>query len=208
MASRYWIMIGACAAAVSISACQSLPADRFYTLSASEGTAPPHPVRETQAYSIAVGPATIPEMIDRPQLVVRRGQNEVAVIDQHRWAEPLRTGIPRAIAAELRARLTDAQVMTSASSASRDATYRILLDIERFESNPGTGVTIHAVWRIRQGTANVLVTRQSRIDEPVSSDGYDELVSAHGRALAEIGKQMADALQVLEAAKRNSPLKR
>lgn len=202
MASRYWIMIGAGAAAIAVSACQSVPADRLYTLSASEDGTAAHTVRATQSYSVAVGPVTIPEMIDRPQFVVRRGQNEVAVLEEHRWAEPLRTGIPQAIATDLRTRLTDAQVMTSASSASRDATYRILLDIERFESNPGTGVTIHAMWRIRQGATNVLLTRQSRIEEPVSSDGYDQLVSAHGRALAKMSRQMADALQSLHSEKR------
>ena len=199
---RLWFTVGACAAAVALSACQTVPADRFYTLSASEASIPGRTPSGAQAYSVAVGPATIPDLIDRPQFVVRRGQNQVAVIEQHRWAEPLRAGIPRAIAADLRERLPEAQVMMSSSSASRDARYRILLDIERFESIPGTGVTIHAVWRIRQGSSNVLVTRQSRIDEPVTGEGYDQLAAAHGRALGKISEEMADVLQSLQTNQR------
>ena len=44
---------------------------------------------EANAPSVWVAPVTLPEAVDRPQLVVRVTPNRVAILDGHRWAEPL-----------------------------------------------------------------------------------------------------------------------
>ena len=79
-----------------VGACGNPPRERFYTLDAPEP-----PVAADGAPSIAVGPVSVPELVDRPQLVVRLGANQVALEEQARWAEPLRGAIARVVAANL-----------------------------------------------------------------------------------------------------------
>ena len=98
-----------------LSACGSPPRERFYTLDAPEP-----PVAADGAPSISVGPVSIPELVDRPQLVVRVRPNEVVLTEQERWAEPLRGAITRVVAANLAAAL-GARVAVAATSAARNS---------------------------------------------------------------------------------------
>ena len=51
-----------------VAGCASTPASRFYTLSAASGPAAP-----SSNLSIAVGPVSVPAVVDRPQIVVNVG---------------------------------------------------------------------------------------------------------------------------------------
>ena len=66
---------------------------QFYTLSANGAAAPP----AAPTYSVTVGPVSVPEIVDRPQFVVRVAQNQVELAEHARWAEPLKGAIPRVI---------------------------------------------------------------------------------------------------------------
>src|SRR5512137_2842751 len=86
-----------CLTAALLAGCSRSPRVTFYTLSAtasSEAAAP-------AAVSVAVGPVTLPSLVDQPQLVVRTSLNQVDILEIHRWAEPLKSGITRIIAADL-----------------------------------------------------------------------------------------------------------
>src|SRR5262245_12059468 len=51
--------------------------------------------------SIAVGPVAVPAMVDRPQIVVVTGPNEVRLDEFNRWAAPLQNNISRVVAENL-----------------------------------------------------------------------------------------------------------
>ena len=90
---------------LSFTGCASSPSETFYTLSAGVPVNGATPANSESAYSIAVGPITLPEVVDRPQFVLRAGPNEVTIVELHRWAGPLRSEIPRTIADNLTADL-------------------------------------------------------------------------------------------------------
>ena len=54
--------------------CSTSPKANFYTLSAS-----PQPMKTTSAtpYQVAISPVSVPEMLDRPQVVTRIDPNQV-----------------------------------------------------------------------------------------------------------------------------------
>ena len=60
-------------------------------------SAPP----ESPRFTVRVGPASVPETLDRPELVLRVSATELVIDDSHHWAEPLRSGIARAVAGGL-----------------------------------------------------------------------------------------------------------
>jgi uncharacterized lipoprotein YmbA len=192
-----------CRAGVAISAlvvatlvgCGTSPEPRFYTLSTGDN-APQTIDKETKSqYTVAVGPVTMPEMVDRPELVIRVGTNQVALVEQHRWAEPLRTEVPRAVAENLGKLLNGSQVITSVYSVKPQTDYQVLIDIQRFDSALGQTVMIDAFWTIRSSTGSEPKTGRSVVQELTRGKDYDALVAAHVRALRTISADIADAIR-------------
>lgn len=175
--------------------CGSSPEPRFYTLSAGGIPVSDRNANAIAEYSVAVGPVTLPETVDRPQLVVRVGANQVALLDQHRWAEPLRSEIPRVIAENLSQLLGTQRVVTFSQNAVPDADYRVLMDIQRFDAMVGQTVMIDALWTVRRASGDEPRTGRSMVRESIGSDGYEALVAAHGRALATLSRDVAESIR-------------
>jgi len=112
--------------------------------------------------ALSVGPVTLPELVDRPQLVVRVAANRVDILESQRWAEPLKDEIPRVIAEDLRRLLGSSRVSSYLQNAAGEAQCRLLLDIERFEASPGEGVSVEAAWTLRRAAGAVFRTGGSR----------------------------------------------
>jgi uncharacterized lipoprotein YmbA len=176
-----------------IAGCGTSPKERYYTLSAAE--APAGAGQAKAAYSVAVGPVTVPAVVDRFQIVLRVEANRVEVNDLHRWAEPLRRAIPRVVAANLARELGTARVVVYPPGGGEVADYRVFLDVIRFESEAGKAVTIEMAWSIRRGAGGELRTGSSVVRESVGAAGYDALVAAHSRALAAVSRDIAEALR-------------
>lgn len=185
-----------------VAACATSPSPRYYTLDASAGNGAP--VRgAADAISIWVAPVTLPESVDRPQMVVRVAPNRVAILDGHRWAEPLPGAVSRAIAADLAALLGGARVSAEAQHAASGAQIRVLVDVQRFESVPGQGVTVEALWSVRRHgesdgqRGHSLVTEAVRgaPADPAAGPDYDALAAAHSRALAALSQDIAQAIR-------------
>lgn len=177
-----------------LTACASSPQPRYYTL-ATPITAGEVTANSKAPYMVAVGPVTLPEIVDRPHLVVRSGANQVVIAEQHRWAEPLKSELPRVIAANLSRELGGAWVTDSRQGASVAADYRVLIDVQRFDSVLGEAVTVEALWVIRASAGGEARRGRSLVREPVNGSGYDALVAAHNRALATVSHEIAEALR-------------
>jgi uncharacterized lipoprotein YmbA len=178
--------------ALIVAGCASSPPERFYTL--SPGGLPP-PAAHAAAYRVAVGPVTIPALVDRPQIVLRTGANRVTLAEQSRWAEPLKDGIERAVAGNLAALLSGAQVATDAHGAAAAPDYRVLLDVQNFDSALGDAATLDLLWTVRAADDRVVAAGRSVIREAARGSDYDAIVAAHGRALAAASREIAAAIR-------------
>jgi uncharacterized lipoprotein YmbA len=148
-------------------------------------------------YSVAVGPVSVPEIVDRPQIVVRTGPNQVFIDEFHRWGSPLRDGIARGIAGNL-AGLLGAQVSVFPHPTSSAAKYRAAVDVMVFDSTPGDSAALDAVWGIRGAGGGAIGSGRTTVRETVPDDSYASLVAAHSRALEKLSGDIADAIRGLE----------
>ena len=187
-----------CLTAALLTGCSRSPRVTFYTLNAAATPDAASPA----AASVAVGPVTIPSLLDQPQLVVRTSANRVDILETHRWAEPLKSEIPRIIAEDLAVLLPQARVSSYPQNAGLDADYRVQVDIQRLEMTAGKGVDLDALWSVRRSGESVAKTGRSVISEPASAGGYDSLVAAQSRALAVLSRDLARALCAVSAAPR------
>jgi uncharacterized lipoprotein YmbA len=180
--------------ATVLAGCGGSPREHFYTLSAGAAPESAAAAQTAAAYSVVVGPVTVPDVVDRPQLVVRTGTNQVAILEQQRWAEPLKSEIPRVLAENLAQLLGTRQVTAYPQTSSGGTEYRVLVDIQRFESALGGPVTINALWTVRRGTGEPR-TGQSLTRESAGGEGYDAIVAAYSRALATVSRDIAVAIR-------------
>jgi len=141
---------------------------------------------------------SIPAVVDRPQIVVSTGANEVRVDDFNRWASPLQNNNSRVVAENIKAMLGTASVNVYPQTLSVDAGYRAAIEVRRFESVPGEAATLDAVWTLRRTKDGKSQTGRTTVREPAPEQGYDALAAAHSRALARLSRDIADAVRSLD----------
>ena len=190
----------------ALTGCGSSPAARFYVLSVAPPVAAEGTEKAPAEYSVTVGPVSLPEAVDRPQLVVRVGTNQVALLEEHRWAQPLQGEIARVIAENLSQLLGARQVVAYSPQTTGDEEYRVQVDIQRFDSAVGQSAQIDAVWAVRAGAGGVPRTGRTVARESTGGDSYDALVAAHSRALATVSAKIAEAVHSMNSTGTKTPL--
>jgi uncharacterized lipoprotein YmbA len=195
--------VQACALLISLAVaigCSSSPQSRFYTLSPD---IPPGEASATSfAHSVSIGPVTVPEVVNRPQFVVSAGANRVVVLEQRRWAEPLKDALAEALAEYLGHDLGGARVTPFAQTASINAQFDVAIDVQQFEMIEGQAAVLDVVWSIRRrGSTDGAVVGHSAVREPIANaaDAYDALVAAQVRALATVSREIAASLVQVSA---------
>jgi uncharacterized protein len=190
--NRFCLFLG-CAALVAGCFGPS-PKLNYYTLSAAQAS-PPAAGAASRPLNVYVGPVTIPETVDRPQMVTRVDANQVEIAELERWAEPLKSAIPRVVADTLGRELGPGTVMTSKQSATLTFDYRVALDVQRFDFSASDGATIDALWTIRtEGEAAPRVGR-SQAREPAGAANPEAMAAAQGRALEKVAREIAAAIR-------------
>lgn len=184
----------ALACLVLLAACGTPPKERYYTLTGA-ASAPAPAAGAASATSVAVGPVTLPESIDQPQLVVQVAANQVTLYEFHRWASPLKSEIARVIAANLAQELGTVRVWSYGQTTLPNPDYQVLVDVQRFDSALGDAVAIDAIWTVRGAKGATPKTGRSSVREPASGAGFDALVAAHSRALARVSGDIASAIR-------------
>jgi uncharacterized lipoprotein YmbA len=182
---------------VSLAAgCASTPPSHFYTLSA---TAAPS-TAAASSLVIVVGPVSVPAVVDRPEIVVSSGSNELKLDEFNRWASPLQDNLSRVIAENLVAILGTRRVTLFPQMPSTTAQYRVAIEVHRFESAIGTSTTLDAVWTVRRITDGSAETGRTSVRESVLNNSYDAIAAAHSLAVARLSQDIADAVRALDRA--------
>ena len=175
--------------------CASSPVTRFYTLSAAAA-----PAATSSQLSVVVGPVSVPAVVDRPQIVVTTGPNQVRLEEFNRWASPLQNNISRVVAENLVAMLGTPRVILFSQPLGVDADYRAAIEVQRFESAPGEAAMLDVVWTVSRTKDGKSQTGRTTVREVASDKGYDALAAAHSRALARLSRDIAAAVRALDLA--------
>jgi uncharacterized protein len=170
---------------------------RFYTLT-STATAQDGPAT---SYAVAVGPVSVPGAVDRPQFVVQVTPNSLGLEEFNRWAAPLNEGIARVVAGDLTVLLGTTEVATVPLPPGFVPAYRVTIDVQRFESTPGKGVVVDAVWVVRKSAGGNPRLGRTVASDTVEGGGFDALAAAHSRALAKVSSDIAVAIRAAAAEK-------
>ena len=177
-----------------VTGCASTPAARYYTLSATTEPAASSPSSDL---SVVVGPVSVPAEVDRPQMVVRTGPNQMRVDEFNLWASPLQSNISRVVAQNLVTLLGTPHVTLFPQTVSADAGYRVAIEVQRFDAALGEAATLDAVWTVRRMKGDKTQTGRTTVREAVQENTYETLAAAHSRAVTRLSQDIATAVRAL-----------
>jgi uncharacterized lipoprotein YmbA len=166
----------------------------LHTLSPLETPSP----ASASSIALEVMPVRIPELIQRPQLVMVQGPDRMGLSEFHHWGNALDEDIQRILAQDLSRLLGSPSIVAYPDGIHLKAPWHLQVDIQRFEGQPGGTLNLDAIWMLMgpQG-AQAQVLQKTRIQETVTPD-LDGLVQAHSRAIAQLSQEIATAIRGLK----------
>lgn len=187
-------LVLATALAGGLAGCAQTPPTTFYTLSTS--AEPTVAKRSAQGLVIGLGPITLPQYLDRPDIVTRRGANQMRLADLNKWAEPLEPLLTRIMAEDLYGLLDANDVIPVPQRGDLPLDRIVEVDIGRFDADETGAVVLDARWRIYRGdNETLLASGRSLVNEQGSAvPDYNSIVAAMSRAVGQASEQIADAI--------------
>ncbi len=147
---------------------------------------------------VVISAVSIPELVDRPQIVTRDNANRVVVSENHLWAESIKSGIGRTLATRLSRALADAgqpaQVAAYPQSSIADPALRITVDVVRFDAVPNGEAVVDALWSIRRPSDGTIRNGRTVASSPIAGTSYEAIVGAWNDAVATVDRDIADAV--------------
>jgi uncharacterized lipoprotein YmbA len=189
---------------------ENLPPPRLYVLSAdaapaSSGNPSPRPASTSaRPISISVGPANLPEYLDRPEIVVRSGPNQLHLVDSDRWAERLSVNVSRVVAGNLALLLPEATVVVMPTRTDRGTDLDVALDLIAFEPDPAGNCTISGRWVVTGAEGRTEITSgRIAVNEHAEGDGYAAVAAAFSRGLASVSTDIANGIKARPRPRRS-----
>lgn len=166
------------------------PGKSYYVLTASG------PVPTGGGIGIGVGPVTLAEYLDRPNLVTQESPNQLGVASDHRWAGDLAGNITRVAAADLGRILHTGNVRSYPWQSDSEIRYQVTLDVRQLHSGTDGYAVCEIGWRAYSLPDRRLKASKTFSDrEALESDGYDSSVAAQSRLIERLTESIATSLR-------------
>nr|MBS0020216.1 membrane integrity-associated transporter subunit PqiC [Gammaproteobacteria bacterium] len=181
-----------------LAGCAPKPPPDFYVLNTAAPTSLPG---FEQGVRVGVGPVETPPYLERNQIVRRESGTKLNLSEQSQWAEPVKAGLTRVLLVNLGLELDSNRIYALPMRQHRPLDYQIPIDVLRFDGSlgPGKEAVLGARWTVLSGDGKrVLVSKVSRIEEPVNGTDVGAFVEAQSRSLAKLSAEIASAIKEAE----------
>ncbi len=178
-------------AALLIIGCGSTPKSEFYTLnSMSSSQTAANSIAAASSLSIGIGPVVLPEVLDRPQIVIRTGPHKLQIDEFHRWAGRLDEDVARVVAENISQMLSIEQVAVYPWDVNFKPRYQIMMDIRHFEGRlDEKDVLLEVFWKVIEPQKQApLRIKRTVIREPLPAKDYDTLMITKSQAIEKLCK--------------------
>src|SRR5204863_5118837 len=126
--------VGLLVAVLALAACGTPPPTHFYSLMPADIAARPG-APAASGVVVRLDPIRVPAQVDQAQWLVQLGDDSMAVLEQERWASPLRDELQQALLEELIVGQGGIDARTQPAPGA--AATRVAIDVRRFDSLPG-----------------------------------------------------------------------
>lgn len=176
--------------------CAGAPPTKLYTLSTVG--APAIDTRAPQAAPavIAIGPVTLPDYLDRPQILTRQSAYELKLAPDSRWAAPLYDMIPRVLVEDVASRLPSDRIISFPQVSDVSFDYRVAVDVSRFDVDANGEATFAARWQIYARSAPLWIADDT-VQRRTEGTDYGAYAAALSTVLADFGDRIAQGVHTL-----------
>lgn len=192
---------------MSATGCGRTAQARFYTLSnpMPDGTEDVMIGHD----SVEIMPVSLPELLDRPQVVLYAEADRVRILEEDRWAASLQSEIRQSIGEKLRRRLGMIDLYHAPlndGEPTKGETYRIVVSVELLKVVPGRVAALQAGWVVRAIGDNQRVVCRMIYRETLHDGSVDGAILAYQKTIDALGTRIAASIQngVREARKSGS----
>ncbi|PKR54449.1 PqiC family protein [Thalassospira marina] len=173
--------------AVLLAACTVPQSGRYFVLSP---VPPKHTIQSGVVKAVlGVGPVEFPSHLDRAQLVLRTGQNELYLRENDKWAEPLEETARRVLMQDLQDRLSPKRMEAFPWNSRDGVNWQIAVDVSNFEAQPDRTVRLNAQWKIVDVSSGEIVL-SNHFDQRIKPASGDS--AAIVAAMSQLWGQFAD----------------
>ena len=177
--------------ALLLAGCAGSPPTNLYTLSAAPAPAADTRLPHSPAV-VAVGPVTLPDYIDRPQIVTRKSAYQLDLAAYDHWAAPLYDMLPRVLVEDVALRLPSDRVVAFPQVSDASFDYRIAVDVSRFDVDATGEATLAARWQLYARSApRALLVADDILQRRTEGQGYDAYAASLSAVLADLGDRIA-----------------
>lgn len=178
---------------VILSACSSTPT-QYHTLSTPSGNAQAV-VMTKPIKSLGVGPITLPTLLDREGMVIRKDATTLEISDTHLWGGQLEDEFLRTLAQHLQIRLSATRVQTVPWDLNQTPQYQVVVKLDQFDGTPGGKAWLRGVWQLQAGDdGKILATEPLMLTRQTPEAGVTGLVKAQSGLLADLADQITQGL--------------
>lgn len=187
--------------AFQFTGCGSSPPARFYTLSSLAVPGETGDSLEGEKRQVvAIGPVALADYLENPAITTRSGPNTLTRSEFDRWGGSLGNEVTRVLVENMGQLLAGDAYLVLPWLETEAASYRLQLNITRFEGTSEGPVVLKAGWMIFGGEGNfMLESGHASITEPLRDSGYAAISDAMSRALAELSRQIAAELKTVNS---------
>ncbi len=172
----------------------SRPAE-FYVLNTEPGTPVSSRASSTEPLSVGLGPVTLPDIFDRPQIVTRPQSNRLEMAEFDRWGGDLNRDLSRVLAQDLMSRLNTDSILLHPWSSRSNPDFQVAVQVFSFDGDVGKVAKLEGIWRLMDGTKGCeLAAHHFSINETPTGSGYPEFVSAMSRTVANLSQEIAEQI--------------
>lgn len=177
---------------VAVAGCAQRPPPRLYVLSPAPVGSEASAARVEPA--VAVLRVTIPDYLDRPQVVSRSNANALKIDYDSRWGEPLDRSVPRVMAANLSSYLPGVRVVTPQETRGRNPRYAYEITLDAYEANGREQVVMQGRWQLRDRRNGKVVAAGPIADQrPAGGSDTAAIVAAVNDSLTTVSRELAAA---------------
>jgi uncharacterized protein len=176
---------------VILAACAT-PQARFYRLAPVESACIACDAKSYVPATISIGPVSIPDRIDRSQIVTLSENSEINIAQFDRWAGSINDEIVRTMTINISKLLPVMNVVPFDMEKWVSPDYQIRVDILQLDIMPGKSVLLGVNYSITDKTRKTLLLKSASITEPTGT-GYPDMVQSQSRAFGVLSSQIAQA---------------
>jgi uncharacterized lipoprotein YmbA len=173
------------------------PQDIFLHIEALETHVNPvdSPVQQLTV-PIGVGPISLVDPINSPQLVTRNRQGNLAPAEFHRWSGSLADNFSAVLADEIAGLLGNKEVFAYPWISGLHPVYQIKINLRQFEGELNHEAVLKADWLLIDKTGKRIGrVKRTALTEPVQGKSHTDLVTALERNMAKLAVEIADLLR-------------